>query len=168
MIKVLITAHRCTEDNGKKCGDASETQRPGVFHCFDVCLFDLVGCSTKLDGTQLRPYLCQCYTIVRICQFHNSEFHQKVSHVFSGLITNLFHFRQCLWIYVPGTYDMIDTPHHHTTLIFIGSIWAYLVLLQHSTALLLLRLGKCKLDTFNAHSLMDRLICSQLCHDHNS
>lgn len=113
MIKVLIAAHRCTEDNGKKCGDASETQRPGVFHCFDVCLFDLVGCSTKLDGTQLRPYLCQCYTIVRICQFHNSEFHQKVIHVFSGLITNLFHFRQCLWIYVPGTYDMID--YHYAT-----------------------------------------------------
>lgn len=31
----------------------------------DVCLFDLVGCSTKLGGTQSRSYLCQ------------SEFHQK-------------------------------------------------------------------------------------------
>lgn len=72
----VITAH------GTGCTDAQKSMKrsvvvlqehhPGVFHCFDVCLFDLVGCSTELDGTQSRPYLRQCYVIVRICQFHKS------------------------------------------------------------------------------------------------
>lgn len=92
--RTCYRAHRCTEDNEGENLGASETQHPGVFHCFDVRLFDLVGCSTKLDGSQSRPYLCQCYVIVRLCQLHKSEFLWKVNHVFPGLITNLCHTRR--------------------------------------------------------------------------
>lgn len=61
-----MTGHAHTEDNEKKgvCWCFRNEHRR-VFECFDVCLFDLVGCSTKLDSAQSRPHLCQCFVICR-------------------------------------------------------------------------------------------------------
>ena len=75
-------ARWCTEHNEQECDSASETQHPGVFQCFDVCLFDLVGCSTKLDGTQSRSYLCQCLRNCQNMPVPQVRVSPKVNHLF--------------------------------------------------------------------------------------